>query len=100
MMIIMTKTIKENKIANFRLDIVSQKFYDKKTMLRIVKTKNRKIKIDRLQNIAGKGAYIKLSVDNVLLLTKRRFLNRALKAKINPKFYEELLEYAKECNNE
>ncbi len=101
MMNIMTmKTIKPNRIKNARLDISNKKYYDKKTMLRIVKTKDKLVQIDVLQNIGGKGAYFRLSVDNVIKITEKRLLNRALKMKITKSFYRQLLDYAKDHKDE
>ncbi len=96
-----TTKLKTKKVKNSRLDIVSHQYYDKTSMLRIVRMKNRLVKIDVLQNIDGKGAYFQLSIANVILITQKRLLNRALKTKINKSFYQELLIYAKEnCDND
>ena len=70
--------------------LVSNLRYPKKELLRIVKTPEGTVVIDSSGKMNGRGAYIKLSHENIDLLQKSKTLERALEQNIDPELYSEL----------
>ena len=66
--------------------------YPKKELLRIVKTPSGEIIIDTTGKQNGRGAYLKLSAENIALLKKTKALNRALQTEIPEEIYLRLTE--------
>ena len=63
---------------------------DKKELIRIVKTKEGIISIDRTGKAQGRGAYICDNVERLEKVIKSKRLERALNTKISDEIYEEL----------
>ncbi len=76
-----------------RTCIVTRTKYDKKLLIRIVKINDGSICIDKEHNIKGRGAYIYPSIDNVIVVRKKKLLNRALKCTVSDLVYDELEVY-------
>lgn len=70
--------------------IATQEMFDKRDMLRIVRTPEGEVKIDPTGKAAGRGAYVSRSREAFDIVKKKRLLNRALKAEITDAMYEEL----------
>ncbi|MFY4773924.1 RNase P modulator RnpM [Metabacillus sp. RGM 3146] len=66
----------------------------KKEMVRIVKSSEGDVSIDLTGKKNGRGAYLTLDKECVLLAKKKNILSSQLKAHIDPSLYEELLELA------
>ena len=63
---------------------------DKKDLIRIVKNKENKIKIDRTGKLDGRGAYICDDIECLEKVIKTKRLERALDIKISQEIYESL----------
>ena len=64
--------------------------YDKKELTRIVRTPDRDVVVDASGKANGRGAYIKLSLENIESAKKKNVLARALQVEIPESIYEEL----------
>lgn len=64
----------------------------KKEMIRIVRSKDGEVSIDPTGKKSGRGAYISLDKEAILLAQKKNPLSRHLDAEIHPSLYEELLQ--------
>ena len=63
---------------------------DKKDLIRIVKNKEKEIKIDRTGKLDGRGAYICDDIECLEKVIKTKRLERALDIKISQEIYESL----------
>lgn len=79
-----------------RMCIGCQKMFDKKDLLRIVKTPEGEIIIDPTGKKAGRGAYICSSKECLEKSLETRRLDKAFKMRVPENLYENL----KECFNE
>ncbi|WP_027408725.1 RNase P modulator RnpM [Anoxybacteroides tepidamans] len=80
--------------------VVTGEMKPKKEMIRIVRSKEGDVSIDPTGKKAGRGAYITLSEECVLLAKKKNVLAHHLKAEIHDSLYEQLLQLAAEKENE
>jgi len=83
--------MKPKKIP-LRKCLVSNQQYPKKELLRIVKTPQGEVKVDKTGKLNGRGAYIKLDEENLAKLVKSKALQRALETAVDEKVYLELKE--------
>lgn len=70
--------------------LVSNQMYDKNELTRIVRTPDRDVVVDSTGKANGRGAYLKLSAENIALAKKKNVLSRALQVEIPESIYEEL----------
>ncbi|MDR2465676.1 MAG: YlxR family protein [Streptococcaceae bacterium] len=82
----------QKKIA-LRKSVVSNQQFPKKELVRIAKTKDGVVSIDPTGKAAGRGAYIGLDPEEVLLSKKKKILDRVLNAELTDEFYQELYDY-------
>ena len=73
-----------------RMCIVCREMQDKKLLMRIVKTKEGDILIDKTGKKNGRGAYICKSEECLNKLIKQRSLNKAFKMNIDENIYKEI----------
>lgn len=66
----------------------------KKEMIRIVRTTEGEVKVDATGKLNGRGAYLTLSEEVILLAKKKGSLQRHLEVKVDDSIYNELLELA------
>lgn len=64
--------------------------YPKSELTRVVKTSDNEVVIDVTGKLNGRGAYLKLSHDNIARAIKTRALNKALGTDISSEIYAEL----------
>lgn len=76
-----------------RKSVVSGEIIDKRDLLRIVKNKEGEIFIDPTGKANGRGAYIKLDVEEATLAKKRKVFHRAFSTEVADSFYDELIAY-------
>ncbi|MGB4984519.1 MAG: YlxR family protein [Erysipelotrichaceae bacterium] len=70
--------------------------YPKNELLRIVRTVDNQVVIDKTGKLNGRGAYIKLSLENIKLLKNRKCLNRAFECDVDETIYQQLEELINE----
>ncbi|MBA9024829.1 MULTISPECIES: RNase P modulator RnpM [Bacillaceae] len=64
----------------------------KKELMRIVRSKEGEVSIDPTGKKAGRGAYLTLDKETIMLAKKKNILANQLNAAIDPSIYEQLLE--------
>ncbi|MEH7094607.1 RNase P modulator RnpM [Neobacillus vireti] len=70
----------------------------KKELVRIVRSKEGEVSIDLTGKKSGRGAYLSLNKEAVLLAKKKNTLSNHLEVPINESIYEELLELIEKEN--
>lgn len=86
--------MKKVKKVPLRTCVVSKEVLPKKELIRIAATKEGVVSIDLTGKAAGRGAYLKLSEDVIILAKKNKALDRKLETEVPNKIYEELLKLA------
>lgn len=81
--------MKQKKIP-LRKCLITNEQYPKKEMIRIVLNKDNEIKVDQTGKMNGRGAYIKLTKENVELAKKRKVFEKAFKITNIDDIYQEL----------
>ncbi|GGJ56249.1 hypothetical protein GGR02_000441 [Anoxybacillus voinovskiensis] len=79
--------------------VVTGEMKPKKEMIRIVRSKEGEVSIDPTGKKAGRGAYITLEKECILLAKKKKVLAHHLKAEISDALYDELLQLAEKETN-
>jgi len=89
------KKYKKIEKKNCRRCVVFREFFPKEQLIRVVKTKEKKIFIDPSFKIQGRGAYLLPSLEVVKLAFKKKSLDYALKLKVPEEIYKKLEEMVK-----
>lgn len=79
-----------------RTCVVSKEVLPKKSLVRIAATKEGVVSIDLVGKAPGRGAYLKLSNEVILLAKKTKALDRKLEVTVPDEIYDELLKIANE----
>ena len=80
-----------NKKVPLRKCVVTGEMLPKKSMIRIVRSKEGVVSVDPTGKMSGRGAYVSKSEEVVELARKKNSLERQLDVKIPDEIYEELL---------
>ncbi|GEN33632.1 RNase P modulator RnpM [Aneurinibacillus danicus] len=70
--------------------LATREMFEKRDLLRIVRTPEGEIKIDPTGKASGRGAYVSRSREAFDIVKKKKLLNRALKTEVTDEKYEEL----------
>ncbi len=81
--------MKTRKIP-MRTCVVTKEKYEKRELIRIVRTPEGNVEIDSHGKKNGKGAYLKLSTEVIEKAKKAKALDRALEVPVPDSIYEEL----------
>lgn len=73
-----------------RMCVVCRQMFDKKSLIRIVKTCSGEVKIDETGKTNGRGAYLCKDINCIENAKKRKALDRALNTTIGDEIFEEL----------
>lgn len=87
--------MKQRKIPLRKCLITNQQFF-KHELTRVVINKDNEVKVDVSGKLNGRGAYLKLSRENVALAKERRVLEREFKVDNIENIYDELMELCDE----
>lgn len=82
--------MKQKKVP-MRTCVVTKEIYPKKELVRITATKEGIVTVDLTGKAHGRGAYLKLSKEVVLLAKKNKALDRKLEVTVPDVIYDELL---------
>lgn len=82
--------MKQRKVP-LRSCVVTREKYEKKELIRIVKTNENKVFVDLTGRLNGRGAYIKKDIDVLEKAKKSRILNRHLEIDVPNEIYDELM---------
>ena len=77
-----------------RTCVVTKEVLPKKSLIRIAATKDGLVSIDLNGKAPGRGAYLKLSKEVIILAKKNKALDKKLEAIVPDEIYEELLKLA------
>ena len=80
-----------NKKVPLRKCVVTGEMLPKKSMIRIVRSKEGVVSVDPTGKMSGRGAYVSKSEQVVEMARKKNSLERQLEVKIPDEIYEELL---------
>jgi len=81
--------MKPKKIP-MRMCAVTRERFEKKELVRLVRTPEQEIKIDLSGKLNGKGAYLKKDISIIEKAQKTKVLDRLLETSIPDEIYEEL----------
>ncbi|PLT31586.1 RNase P modulator RnpM [Peribacillus deserti] len=70
----------------------------KKELIRVVRSKEGEVSVDPTGKKSGRGAYLTLDKEAILLAKKKNILANQLGAAIDPSLYDELLALAEKEN--
>jgi len=73
---------------------------NKKSLIRIVKSKDDNMSIDLSGKMAGRGAYVCKSIECLQKAYKNKGLERSFKCKVSPEIYEHLKNEMENLENE
>ena len=80
-----------NRKIPLRKCIVTGEMLPKKSMIRVVRSKEGEVSVDVTGKKSGRGAYVSKSEEAVNLARKKNILERQLEAKIPDEIYEQLI---------
>ena len=80
-----------NKKVPLRKCVVTGEMLPKKSMIRVVRSKEGEVSVDPTGKMSGRGAYVSKSEEVVEMARKKNSLERQLEVKIPDEIYEELL---------
>ncbi|MDF9866588.1 putative RNA-binding protein YlxR (DUF448 family) [Bacilli bacterium PM5-3] len=87
--------MKQKKIP-LRKCLVTREQFPKKELIRVVVNKDKEVNIDLSGKMNGRGAYLKLSKENIELAKKRSVLEKEFQVNDLDYIYDELLDLADE----
>ena len=82
--------LKKVKKIPLRTCVVTKEVLPKKSLVRIAATKEGVVSIDLIGKAPGRGAYLKLSKEAVLLAKKTKALDKKLETEVPESIYDEL----------
>jgi uncharacterized protein len=85
--------MKKAKKIPMRTCVITKEVLPKKDLIRICATKEGVVSIDTIGKAPGRGAYLKLDREVILLAKKNKALDRKLEATVPDAIYDELLTY-------
>jgi len=82
--------MKQKKIP-LRMCVVTREKFEKRELLRVVRTPEGEVLIDETSKMNGKGAYLKKDVEVINKARKNKILDRALEVEVPEYLYDEML---------
>lgn len=73
-----------------RMCVVTKEKYPKSELIRVVRTPENEIKVDKTGKLNGKGAYLKKDIDVFKKAKQTKILNRIFEMEINDDIFTEL----------
>jgi predicted RNA-binding protein YlxR (DUF448 family) len=83
--------MKKVKKIPLRTCVVTKEVLPKKELMRVVADKEGNVSVDPIGKANGRGAYLKLSEDVIVLAKKNRALDRKLEVEVPEHIYDELM---------
>lgn len=82
--------MKQKKIP-LRMCVVTRERFEKRELLRVVRTPDGNVLIDETGRMNGKGAYLKKDLEVINKAKKNKILDKALEIEVPGSIYEEML---------
>ncbi|NBK97373.1 MAG: YlxR family protein [Erysipelotrichia bacterium] len=70
--------------------VATQEQLPKKELIRVVRTPEKKVIVDKSGKANGRGAYLKKSLEAIDIAQKKKVLNRALNVEVDEQIFTEL----------
>jgi len=83
--------MKKVKKVPLRTCVVTKEVLPKKELMRVVADKEGHVLVDPTGKANGRGAYLKLSEEVIVLAKKNRALDRKLEVEVPEQIYDELM---------
>ena len=83
-----------------RTCVVTKEQFEKKDLLRVVKSKDGQVFVDETGKLNGRGAYIKQDLEVLELAKKNKALDRALDTTISEEVYNKIEKIIKKKEND
>lgn len=83
-----------------RMCVVTKERFEKRDLIRIVRTPDGEVVLDETGRQNGKGAYLKKDVSVIEKAKKNKILDKALEASVPTYLYEEMFEIVKKEGEE
>ncbi|MGQ4664660.1 RNase P modulator RnpM [Metabacillus halosaccharovorans] len=83
-----------NRKIPLRKCVATGEMRSKKELVRVVRSKEGDVSVDLTGKKNGRGAYITLDKESILLAKKKNILANHLKANVDESIYEELIQLA------
>ncbi len=83
-----------------RMCVVTKERFEKRDLMRIVRTPDGEVVLDETGRQNGKGAYLKKDVSVIEKAKKNKILDKALEASVPTYLYEEMFEIVKKEGEE
>lgn len=83
-----------------RMCVVTKERFEKRDLMRIVRTPDGEVVLDETGRQNGKGAYLKKDVSIIEKAKKNKILDKALEASVPTYLYEEMFEIVKKEGEE
>lgn len=80
-----------NKKVPLRKCVVTGEMLPKRSMIRVVRSKEGVVSVDPTGKLSGRGAYVSKSEEAVEIARKKNMLGRQLEATVPTEIYDELL---------
>lgn len=90
--------VKTRRKVPMRKCVVTGEMRPKKELVRIVRSKEGEVSVDLTGKKSGRGAYLTLDKDTILLAKKKNALANQLQVSIDESIYEELLQLIEKGN--
>lgn len=84
--------MKTRKIP-LRMCVVTREKYEKKDLIRIVRTPEKEVIVDYTGKSNGKGAYLKKDIEVIKKAKLNKILDKVLEISVPNEIYEEILNY-------
>ncbi|PMC38474.1 DUF448 domain-containing protein [Bacillus sp. UMB0899] len=83
-----------NRKIPMRKCVATGEMKSKKELVRVVRSKEGDVSVDLTGKKNGRGAYITLDKESILLAKKKNILSNQLKANVDESIYDELIRLA------
>jgi predicted RNA-binding protein YlxR (DUF448 family) len=90
--------VKTRRKVPMRKCVVTGEMRPKKELVRIVRSKEGEVSVDLTGKKSGRGAYLTLDKDTILLAKKKNALANQVQVSIDESIYEELLQLIEKGN--
>ncbi|MBB5172036.1 RNase P modulator RnpM [Texcoconibacillus texcoconensis] len=86
----------KKKKTPLRKCVVTQEMKDKRSLIRVVRTPEKEVVVDRTSKKSGRGAYVTASLEVIDEAEKKNVLSRHLNVMVPANIYEELRQIVRE----
>jgi uncharacterized protein len=80
-----------NRKVPLRKCVATGEMFPKKSLIRVVRSKEGEVSVDVTGKKSGRGAYVSKSEEAVEIARKKNILDRQLEAKVPDEIYDELI---------